>query len=126
MSKVTIRYALMVGKYKASPPRLIAFGNAMRCSACMMPFPPDAKPSREAAFAEHVLKAHQPSELDRELIPFRVARGIAVAGRCSKCHRPFEVPLVVESKSAVDRAHTRLMQQFDQHTCNEDANQALS
>ena len=63
---------------------------------------------------------------DRELVPFRVARDVAIAGRCSKCHHPFEVPLAVESKAAVDRAHRRLMQQFERHACREDANQVAA
>ena len=61
---------------------------------------------------------------ERILVPFRTARDIPIAGRCSQCHRPFEVPLAMESKRSVDRAHRRLMAQFNDHACNEDANQA--
>jgi len=31
-----------------------------------MPFPPDAKSSRQAAFAEHVLKAHTPEQASKD------------------------------------------------------------
>jgi hypothetical protein len=47
-----------------------------------------------------------------------------MAGRCSKCHRPFEVPLGADSKAAVERAHRRLMQKFDQHKCGGDVEEA--
>jgi hypothetical protein len=42
----------------------------------MMPFPPDAKPSREVTFAEHVLKSHDPGQTneDGNKAAFRVAR----------------------------------------------------
>ena len=56
-------------KYRVAPARLIAFGSAMRCSICMMPFPPDAKPSRVAAFAEHVLKDHHPIKTNDDVNP---------------------------------------------------------
>jgi hypothetical protein len=41
-------------------PHLIEYQGAQRCSICKMPFPPDAPPSQEEAFAEHVRRAHRP------------------------------------------------------------------
>lgn len=41
-------------------PHLIDYQGARRCSICKMPLSSDAKPSQEAAFAEHVRKAHRP------------------------------------------------------------------
>lgn len=41
-------------------PRLIADGKLQRCSVCGYPFQPDEKPSMSVAFADHLLKAHQP------------------------------------------------------------------
>jgi hypothetical protein len=38
-----------------------------RCSICKRPFLPDVKPSPSVAFAEHVLKAHQPSQTYEDL-----------------------------------------------------------
>ncbi|MGC2110749.1 MAG: hypothetical protein WA655_14610 [Candidatus Korobacteraceae bacterium] len=43
-------------------PHLIDYQGAIRCSVCKMPFPPDAKPSRDEAFAQHVVKAHRPGQ----------------------------------------------------------------
>jgi rubrerythrin len=42
-------------------PRLIADGKLQRCSVCGYPFQPDEKPSVSVAFADHLLKAHQPA-----------------------------------------------------------------
>jgi hypothetical protein len=41
-------------------PHLIDYQGVRRCSICKMPFGPHVKPSVSTAFAEHVLKAHQP------------------------------------------------------------------
>jgi hypothetical protein len=65
-----------------------------------------------------------PSE--RMLVPFRVARGIPVAGLCSQCRRPFRVPLAVESKAAVDRAHRRITAKFKEYACDDDFSQAAA
>lgn len=56
-----VREAKMVelGKKKTEP-RLIADGNLQRCSVCGYPFPADVHPSMSVAFAEHLLKVHQP------------------------------------------------------------------
>jgi hypothetical protein len=43
-------------------PYLIADGNLERCSVCGYPFPSDVKPSMSVAFAQHLLKAHQPGQ----------------------------------------------------------------
>ncbi len=53
---------------KRIQPRLIDYQGALRCSICKMPFPPDAKPSRDEAFAEHVRKAHRPDRRLRTLV----------------------------------------------------------
>ncbi len=47
---------------KRIQPHLIDYQGAKRCSICKMPFPPDAKPSQDEAFAEHVRKAHRPGQ----------------------------------------------------------------
>src|SRR5271167_4986969 len=43
-------------------PHLIRDGNLQRCSVCGYPFPTDVHPSMSVAFAEHLLKAHQPGQ----------------------------------------------------------------
>ena len=43
-------------------PRLIADGNLQRCSVCGHPFHADVRPSMSVAFAEHLMKAHKPSQ----------------------------------------------------------------
>lgn len=48
------------------PTHLIRYQGAQRCSICKMPFPPDAKPSVDEAFAEHVVKAHRPGQTKRQ------------------------------------------------------------
>jgi hypothetical protein len=50
----------------AKPPHLIDYQGARRCSVCKMPFPPDAKPSRDEAFAAHVVKAHSPGQTSED------------------------------------------------------------
>ena len=49
-----------MGKGNAEP-RLIAEGELKRCSVCGYPFHADVRPSMSVAFAEHLVKAHQPS-----------------------------------------------------------------
>jgi hypothetical protein len=41
-------------------PRLVADGNLQRCSVCGYPFQADEKPSMSVAFAEPLVKTHQP------------------------------------------------------------------
>jgi hypothetical protein len=47
-------------------PHLIDYQGAKRCSICKMPFPPDAPPSLDEAFSEHVLKAHRPGQTSED------------------------------------------------------------
>jgi rubrerythrin len=49
-------------KKYAGEPYLIRNGNSERCSVCGHPFPADVKPSMSVAFAEHLMKAHQPGQ----------------------------------------------------------------
>jgi len=49
------------------PPHLIADGNVKRCSVCGYPFQPDAKPCMSVAFADHLLKAHKPSQMSQDV-----------------------------------------------------------
>ena len=64
------------GKKAALPPRLIASGEVQRCSVCGYPFPADVRPSMSVAFAEHLLKAHQPGQTteDSSQAALRVVR----------------------------------------------------
>jgi hypothetical protein len=43
------------------PPHLTEDGSLKRCSVCGYPFPADVHPSMTVAFAEHLLKAHNPA-----------------------------------------------------------------
>jgi hypothetical protein len=53
----------MAQKYRAIlPARLIPDGNLLRCSVCGYPFLKDVRPSPSVAFAEHLLKDHQPDQ----------------------------------------------------------------
>ena len=49
------------------PPQLIADGNLKRCSVCGYPFQADVKPSMSVAFAEHLLKAHEPGQKSEDV-----------------------------------------------------------
>lgn len=53
------------GKSKAEP-HLIADGKLQRCSVCGYPFQADEKPSMSVAFAEHLMKAHKPSQTSED------------------------------------------------------------
>jgi hypothetical protein len=57
-------------------PRLIRNGNLGRCSVCGYPFQTDVRPSLNVAFAEHLLKAHQPGQTteDSSQAALRVVR----------------------------------------------------
>lgn len=57
------------------PPRLIADGNLQRCSICEYPFPGDVRPSMTVAFAEHLLKAHQPGQTTEDPSQATVQKG---------------------------------------------------
>ncbi len=63
-------------KRQQSKPRLIRDGNLERCSVCGYPFPADVHPSMSVAFAEHLLKAHQPGQTteDSSQAALRVVR----------------------------------------------------
>jgi hypothetical protein len=63
-------------KRKLNEPRLIDYQGALRCSICKMPFPPDAPPSQDEAFAEHVRRAHRPGQTSEDFsqAAFRVVR----------------------------------------------------
>jgi hypothetical protein len=43
-------------------PYLMDYQGVQHCSVCKMPFPPDAPPSQDEAFAEHVRRAHRPGQ----------------------------------------------------------------
>jgi hypothetical protein len=60
----------------------------------------------------------------RRLIVSNVEFGTTTAGRCSVCHRPFEIEL--GPSEALSEAKERLMVLFEAHVCNEDANQAAA
>ena len=49
----------MAKKHRAQP-HLVSTGKRYRCSVCGYPFPADVHPSPSVAFAQHLLKAHQP------------------------------------------------------------------
>ena len=65
----------MAKKHHAEP-HLIQDGNLNRCSVCGYPFPTDVLPSLNVAFAEHLLKAHQPGQTteDSSQAALRVVR----------------------------------------------------
>jgi hypothetical protein len=66
-----------MAKNSKSEPRLIGKGdNLKRCSVCGYPFPADVHPSMSVAFAEHLLKAHQPGQTteDSSQAALRVVR----------------------------------------------------
>lgn len=52
---------------KHSNVHLISDGKLKRCSICGYPFQPDVKPSMSVAFAEHLLKAHQPGQTTEDV-----------------------------------------------------------
>ena len=65
-----------MAKNQVSSPSLIRVGNLYRCSVCGYPFPKDVRPSLSVAFAEHLLKAHQPGQTteDSSQAALRVVR----------------------------------------------------
>jgi len=64
------------GRRSSDMPHLIRDGNLERCSVCGYPFPADVRPSMSVAFAEHLLKAHQPGQTteDSSQAALRVVR----------------------------------------------------
>jgi len=55
-------------------------------------------------------------------MPSRIELGVPVAGRCSVCHRPFEIePNDKDSPASIQQELRAL---FDNHTCDEDFSQA--
>ena len=51
-----------MAKKNRAVPHLIHGKNSDRCSVCGCPFPRDAHPSPNVAFAQHLVKAHQPGQ----------------------------------------------------------------
>jgi hypothetical protein len=56
-----------MAKHQSITPHLVEYMGALRCSICKMPFPEDAPPSIEEAFAEHVRRAHRPGMTSEDL-----------------------------------------------------------
>jgi hypothetical protein len=56
----------MVLKNKKLPPHWTSSGNVKRCSVCGYPFPPEVWPSIDAAFSEHLRKAHKPGQTSED------------------------------------------------------------
>ena len=56
----------MEKKYKAAVPHLVPDGNLHRCSVCGYPFQKDERPSLNAAFARHLLKAHRRGQMTED------------------------------------------------------------
>ena len=53
---------------KHSGARLIDDGVLKRCSVCGYPFPPDAQPTVDRAFRDHLIKAaHQPGQTTEDV-----------------------------------------------------------
>jgi hypothetical protein len=59
----------------------------------------------------------------RKLIVSRIEYGAITAGRCSACHRTFEIELGPDE--ALSEARERLQAIFDDHVCNKEADQAV-
>ena len=58
----------------------------------------------------------------RKLNITKYKSGFAIAGRCSACHRPFEVDFSIED--SLPRVEVALKELFDAHNCDEDISQA--
>jgi hypothetical protein len=61
-------------KRVVSEPCLIADGNLERCSICGYPFQADVRPSMSVAFAEHLMKAHQPGQTSEDVSQAHIVR----------------------------------------------------
>lgn len=87
------------------PPHWFLDGQVKRCSVCRYPFPPDVR-SIDAAFAEHLGKAHKPAK--RKL---RIVRDDPLLGVCEYCNVQFFS--IAEHGVAKDD----IEQQFNAHKC---------
>ena len=61
---------------------------------------------------------------NRKLKITRSVSWVAVGGRCSQCNRLFDVPC--QSLEYAGKANRRLVTDFNNHNCGEDANEADS
>jgi len=66
-----------MAKKQQSDPHLIRDGSLERCSVCGYPFPAAVHPATSVAFAEHLLKVHQPGQKteDSSQAALRIVRG---------------------------------------------------
>jgi hypothetical protein len=60
---------------------------------------------------------------DKKLTVTSAVNGVAVAGRCSRCHRPFEYPNGTANNAG--QINRRLVTDFESHICP-DANSIQS
>ena len=86
------------------PAHLFDDHGVKRCSVCKMPFPPDVKPSMSVAFAQHVLKAHQPGQTSED-VNQAAAR---IVGRLRNKKRLFDLGNVDLSKFLLIHRHSSL------------------
>lgn len=56
---------------------------------------------------------------ERRLIPTKFVRGVPAAGRCSVCHRPFEVQVPSDSLESLGNSRHWLLVDFGSHTCDD-------
>ena len=49
------------------PPHWTSYGKVKHCSVCGYAFPPDVKPSIDAAFVDHLRKAHKPGQTSEDM-----------------------------------------------------------
>jgi hypothetical protein len=61
---------------------------------------------------------------EKELLITKSVHGIGVAGRCLKCGRPFGPDLDADTEPS--RANKRMVNNFNAHTCDEDASQTAA
>ncbi len=63
----------------AQLPHLMDYQGDQRCSICKMPFPSDAQPSQDEAFAEHVRRSHRLGQTTEDLsqTPVRIVKRAA-------------------------------------------------
>jgi|SRR5215469_9490892 len=62
----------------------------------------------------------KPITPERRLIPTKLVRNVPVAGRCSICHRPFEVSVTSDLLESLRSSNHWLLVDFGSHTCHED------
>jgi len=70
------------------------------------------------------MKKPKPIKPQRRLVPTKFVQDIPVAGRCSICHRPFEVNVPSDTLEELLAGRHRLLNVFEKHTC--DVNQAAA